>query len=391
MSDPRTIPPDLLQRYPELVKGLTAYNNARAAARFNGIIRSGPQSITKILPQLQHAAAIKAEIPHPQPIIQDLPELKPAVVLKVCEDKPIEPVKIQPSEMRVYPLIILAAIRTKQDVAARTWFIARHCDPAGTGWVYKSKFADFLRSHNVGERTRRRWIAAALDAGLLFEEKENWYGTKPVYRIKGVKVGGKILGAKARGFPIIIPIRLLLKRSWHTYAWAGYLATRSPNPISQLKLAELTGLSPRVQQKYQKIAPVNKKKNYCQTDLDLSHLTGIKENGRPSAFVGYKHKIYFRLPDSIEVPESMAKRPLKKKSDAVKVKHNRGNPGTFSDTFGREKLEIIRLFHNDQKSANSAIRKLAKDDRLPWNKPQDLFIFRKGRQTHNVWALLSVA
>ena len=365
-----------------LAQGVAAQTWARNNARTAGLIREdGPELIAKALPQLQPERVPPAEDPQP------LTQIEPAAVVTVCEDKPIE----KPQELRIYPLILLAAIRTKQDIAARCWFIAKSLDPGGNGWVYKQALTDFLRKNNIGERQRRRWIAAALAAGLLFEDHEIAYGTRPVYRLLNFRTGAEILGAADKSYPALIPTRLLLRRSWHPYAWAGYLATKGPNPISQAQLAELTGLSVRVIKKYTKLTPINDNKtvNYCQTDLDETHLTGMRENGRPSAFVGYKRKVYFRLPNSYRVPESLARRPSK--SASVKVKHSRGNSGTFSDILGGEKCELIRLFHKDEKSADKAKRKLAKDDRLPWNKPQELFIFKKGRKTHNVWAMVSVA
>jgi hypothetical protein len=322
----------------------------RAEYRFNHPGPKPPIFINRILPELQ------AKVIKPQPIPQV-------------------------DEIRFYPLILLAAIRSKQDIAARLWFIARHLDCGGAGWIYKAELQEFLQTHNVGERQRRRWIIAALANGLLSED--NNY---KLYRITGVRAGAEILGADRRGYPILIPTRLIFKHIWHPSVWNGYLATRGNNPISQVKLAEITGVSARTQKKYQHLAPVNKIRNYCQTDLDQSHLIGMRENGRPSAFVGYKRKIYFRLPDNISVPESMAKRPPKRAS--VKVDHNRKKTSTFLDAIGQEKSALIRLFHQNEKSARSALRKLARDDRLPWNKTQELFIKKSKRQNHNVWTML---
>jgi hypothetical protein len=331
---------------------------------------------------------------HPQPykpqlIGKNLSRLNSTMV----EFSNPKPINSHQEYITIYPLILLSTIQSKQDIVTRLWFICKHIDKENSGWIYKKELLDYLQAHQVENRKISRWIMATIDAGLIVANKHNM---QPCYRILGLVRACERLNIEIVGKRVEIPVKSLLRRQWHANVFAGYLATRKPNPISQETLSVITGIATRTQNKYQHIAPVIKKRNYVKTGLDKSNLTMMKEN-RQSSFIGYQNKIYFRIPDSINVPESMARRLPK----CSKVKDSRKFHGRFlhkssnypnhlnSSNHPQEKTEI-KLFHQNMKSAQSAMRKIDKLDLLPWNKPQEIFIQGKVRENCNIWLMLPV-
>lgn len=284
------------------------------------------------------------------------------------------------SDIKIWPTLLLAATKDNRrgdgdshhSGAARLWFIARQLDRKGAGWIYKADLWAVLAGLEVGDRKRRRWIADALDLGLLVKSK-----IKGVYTLAGLARGAILLGCNKAETPAIIPIGDLVQPGWKARCWAAYLATTRNRPISQNVKESITGISPRTQRNLQAAAPgITARKNYAQTQLRGDHLTGLQEHGRPGAFVGAGNRVVFRLPDAHYVPAfyaQLAHRGRSRKAQKI-INH--------LSTEGQVKGNFLKLFHERLNSARAVLRKLARSD---IEQPGEVFVLRYAGRSSNIW------
>jgi hypothetical protein len=331
MNDPRIIPPDLLQRYPELVKGLTAYNQARDAARFNGILRDGPQRITQVLP-----------------------EIKPAPILSTYIPKPIQP-KLQHDfeRVKIWPELGLAAILHRHAGAWRAWSFARDLDHVGVGHIGRRELWQYLTQLGVGERQRRRWVGDAVRIGLFRVYREQ-------YDLLSLEKAGLILGCDHIGKPARITSSGLCGAGWRAYVWAGYLATLGNRPVSQAIKAELTGIDPRTQRNYQADVPGEARKNYSKTEIKPGDMEGDREVNQRVLFEN-GGQVFQRLPDIRIVPAFVAECCQRGRSKKAQKLLN------SSSLEGRGSEYTPRLFCSSSKQLKATIRKISRSDRTPPN------------------------
>lgn len=260
---------------------------------------------------------------------------------------------------------------------ARIWYLARSLDRAGCGWIKRSELWDYLRSLGVGERKRRRWLGDAQALRLL---TEGVIRGDPVYMISGLGRGAVALGAQTIGRPSTISARDLVRSGWKSRVWSAYLATL-PRPISQETKHLITGVNPRSQRDYQSAQPGGVRKNYAETNLRGSDkITGLREHGRRSAFVGRSGRIMYRLPDIRLVPSFVSRSGLRGRSRKAQKVINR--------SFYEERAEgyFVRLFHETRTGAETAIKSMAQAD----NQPLELFTLAYAGRRNNIWTPVSV-
>ena len=144
-------------------------------------------------------------------------------------------------ELKVYPLIGLAAVKAGQSGSYRAWIIARNID-GGSGRLLKTDLYNAIENF-VTKRTRQRWIKEAFQIGIFIESKCKKY----IRYISVDKVAG---GFNARGIvnPILVKPGEFFNQGWHSVLWAGYLESRNDQqPISRATLERITGIEKRTQ------------------------------------------------------------------------------------------------------------------------------------------------
>ena len=149
-------------------------------------------------------------------------------------------------ELKVYPLIGLAAIQAGLSGSYRAWMIARNIDD-GSGRLLKSRLYAAIEKHTT-KRTRQRWVKEALQIGILTCSRcGKYFSYISVDRVARVYQAPSIIT------PIWIKPGDLFSPGWHALLWAGYLESRNDQqPISRAVLERITGMQRRSQSNLEK-------------------------------------------------------------------------------------------------------------------------------------------
>lgn len=159
----------------------------------------------------------------------------------------------------------------------------------------------------ISKRQYQRDKSAALRLGLLkIHERKN--GQKVFVMVShahaALLLGVKKSSEKSRG---VISLDDLFGDKWQAIAFTTWQAKYTENGVrltSQKKQAELTGIQPQMQRRYNKICGVQSRSNYAVSNISANQLDIVKEYGRraaPFAFKDYKLNqtyIAWRLPSS---------------------------------------------------------------------------------------------
>lgn len=159
----------------------------------------------------------------------------------------------------------------------------------------------------ISKRQYQRDKSAALRLGL-FKVHQRKNG-QIVFVLVSHTQAGLLLGAtksseESRG---VVSLDDLYSDKWQAIAFTTWQEKYTENGVkltSQKKQAELTGIQPQMQRKYNKICGVKSRSNYAVSNLSANHLELVKEYGRraaPFAFKDYKlnqRYIAWRLPSS---------------------------------------------------------------------------------------------
>ena len=278
-----------------------------------------------------------------------------------------------PLVVKIWPMVGLAAIRSNKAGAWRVWHLARALDPQGSGKVKRSALWAFIAHLGVVERTRRRWIRAAIDLGIfrLDEKSDSYY-------LKRNEDVSPLMGARKVGSPVLIEAKGIVVRGWRKNVWAAFEALHNGKQISQVTKEQVTGVPERTQRHYRRQSILGVRRNYGQTNLSGDHLVGLRENGRETAFTGNDGFLYYRLPDTTEVPSTIAA-PCRSKGRSRKVQ-KRINTLLLVEQ-GSD--QVMRQFFNTPKGIKSAIRRLG--DLLPWERPREFHLLDHVGKRSNLW------
>ncbi len=346
--------PDQLERYRQFVRD---YELRQAGAE------SPPAQTLNLFDQ--------AVDDHPAQPAEDLPQL--------ATDPDPGPVAASryPDSVKIWPVVGLVAINGNSGGAWRLWALCHALDSQGSGRALISDLLGWLAELGVGDRKRRRWIRAALELGLIRAGGDYYY-------LAGLAGGAVALGCMQIGAPAKVAAVDLLRSGWRAVVWGAYIATLHGRPISQDKKYELTGVDPRTQRNYQASVPGGHRRNYARTNTPGDHCAGLKDNGRPGAFVGRDGKIVDRLPDIRTTPGSVAQLANRDRSRKAQKKIN------FLFIVEREQDQILRLFHDTAKGVKAALRRIARADLSPSESPGEVYeLIRAGRSV-NLWRPVAV-
>lgn len=321
-----------------------------------------------------------------------------------------------PETIKLWPMVALWAIKANRGGAFRVWLLAKALDQAGSGWISRAQLWGFIGELGIGERKRRRWITDSLSVGLIAESKRR--GGEEVYILSSLAAAAEKLECKTIGRPALLTVNRLISEGWRSYVWSAYLATLKGRPMSQACKESVTGIEKRTQRNYQNgyrrkgkngevveiLPPFGEaRRNYAKTSLTADHLAGVKEHGRQSAFVTrgrawkhripdiheadyfFRHFVMFRLPDIRTVPIFVSQPSPKGRSRKAQKQLNH--------SFSLERVKagaIVRLFHESLEGVEGALRKLARADIPPWERPGELFQLAKAGATTNLWRPVAV-
>jgi hypothetical protein len=284
-----------------------------------------------------------------------------------------------PQDIKIWPSVGLAASQNKRGGAWRLWVLARNLDREGSGVVSKRDLYDYLDSLGCHPRTRRRWVRAAKESGIICEAK-NEAGER-IYILRSSGKAAAALGAVKIGRPVTIKggATKLLENGWTAHLWGGWTAAKNgyqenPKPISQETKRQLTGVAPRTQRKYQRISGSKSIANYApRPDIDTAHVDSLNDVTGWTFFVDGEGNTNQRLPDLVLAPLSVdvAKRGRSRKAQRELSKYSsleRREP--FSD-------EPERIYYDTCKDASRATERQPKAALLHGENPPDRFYHRK--------------
>ena len=158
----------------------------------------------------------------------------------------------------------------------------RSLDKQGSGNVGRTGLLAHLKSLGLGERKRRRWLADALDLGLMTEIRR-WTGVV-VYKLAGLAKAAVLVDCTHLGEAAGLTSADLIKTGWHGPVWACYNATLHEQPVSQKVKAAMTGVDERTQRNYQRSAPGEARRNFAFTRLSPEQVPGRSRGTRSSLF-----------------------------------------------------------------------------------------------------------
>jgi len=199
--------------------------------------------------------------------------------------------------IKIYPEIILKAINSNKPTGAfRVWFIAKGFDRGGSGFIPGKAFRHYLRELGVARGTYTRWIAQAVDLGLI--ERTRTVQGGQVYALVSLDHGAMVAGVTKLLQPVRVPLERFTKKGWLSWVWACYLKRFEGKLISRATLKELTGVPERTQQGYERQARVTNKAhfaNYGDPSMDPENAPAIDGERGYYGKAGMTRK---RLPNS---------------------------------------------------------------------------------------------
>lgn len=268
--------------------------------------------------------------------------------------------------MRVYPEIILSAKQHDLPVQGfRVWLIAKDYCKDRRGSVPVKAFRAYLKSLFVSRSTYSRWIAEALELGLLTRYKSERKG-KDYYLIAGLADIAAFAGCSHLSAPVLVNTRDFVGRSWISLIQAAYELQFNDKPISRTALKALSGVPERTQQYREKKAKVKQIENYgIYGDYkELSEKNPdfiISSYGTPGMFVNESTgELCQQLPNSRVIPETIqpAKRGRTRKINKLLI-------ALFNSDAEANKQPFIKRYSNSPKETKHIKAKLRKRDDLP--------------------------
>ncbi len=166
--------------------------------------------------------------------------------------------------VKLHPDIGLGILRKKVAAAGRIWLLLRWIDRTGCGWSdieqVRKLLCDQESSIKVcGWRQMRSLIAQG--EGIFWNQRDGrlWLQSIP-------KVARTLDIARLSGRPVALPLKVLIQGMGQVRAhfFASFHSGRKQaNPIARASLSEISHVSPRSQQNYERRARVRKLKNFA--------------------------------------------------------------------------------------------------------------------------------
>ncbi len=185
--------------------------------------------------------------------------------------------------LQVYPTLLTAILKSEQAAAARVWLLCRYLDQTGRGWLSVETMRAQLTKNGsplrvIGWRRLRQILQTGQNQ---FWERDGegriWlYGQRKVC----VQFGVTRLTERR----VALPLTKLLGSIGTVRAafYASFHAGRDSNPISRQTIADIAGVSERVQRDYDRRMGVDIRPNFtivsefsAETQRDQTYQTGV--------------------------------------------------------------------------------------------------------------------
>lgn len=254
-----------------------------------------------------------------------------------------------PANLKVWPVLLVAAERCGCGGAARLWHIAKHINPGGCGAIPAGSLRRYvLKGLSVKRAVYDAWLKRAELIGLLRRQGE-------YILITGIARAADLLGVDRINRPVFMNTGSLVRKGWFSYAWAAWLVSHNftDRPVSRALLREMSGVSERNQRELERRADVKNIANYAvDTEWKADDLQGIRENQRQGAFA-YKDFIGWRLPNSRQI-EGIKAAP---KGSTRRI-NRRLAAGKVDSLNTVERDPMVRLYCQNDKQFDKTIQKI---------------------------------
>jgi len=261
----------------------------------------------------------------------------------------------------VYPSLLLAMLKQDQEAAGRVYLLLRYLDTSGRGWFHIDEIRERLTRKDsplkvMGWRRLRQIFHQGED---IFWERDS---RGRIWLRSPLRIALKLDCHRLRGKRVELPVKTLLGGigTVRAHFYASFHSSRSTdNPISRETLEGITGLSPRTQREYDRLAGVKRQQNIAvgpQKTKITAEEQYWQRGGAVFTFVDSqgkqgpknRHYLAWRLPNSYQAPHQQRSKGRQKKIN------QRLNSLVENGVQGTVKSEIDKLFWPDGAAAGKA-------------------------------------
>ena len=261
----------------------------------------------------------------------------------------------------VYPSLLLATLKQDQAAVGRVYLLLRHLDAAGRGWLPVEEIRERLTRKGsplkvMGWRRLRQIFNQGED---IFWERD---AQGRLWLRSAAKIALKLDCHRFKGNRVDLPIKTLLGGIGtvraHFYA-CFHSGRSSENPISRETLESMTGLSPRTQREYDRLAQVKRQQNIALGPR-YNKITAEEQSWQRGRAVftffdsqgkqGPKNREYiaWRLPNSYQAPHPKRSKGRQKKINQQLVSLVKNG------VQGNDHVAVDKLFWTDGAAAGKA-------------------------------------
>jgi hypothetical protein len=261
----------------------------------------------------------------------------------------------------VYPSMLLAMLKQDQAAAGRVYLLLRHLDTTGRGWLPVQEIRERLTRKGsplkvMGWRRLRQIFNQG--EGIFWERDAQGR----LWLKSAAKIALKLECRRFKGNRVDLPIKTLLAGIGtvraHFYA-CFHSGRSSENPISRETLESMTGLSPRTQREYDRLAQVKRQQNIA-VGPRYNKITAEGQSWKRGRAVftfidsqgkqGPKNREYiaWRLPNSYQAPHQKRSKGRQKKINQQLVSLVKNG------VQGNDHVEADKLFWTNGAAAGKA-------------------------------------
>lgn len=261
----------------------------------------------------------------------------------------------------VYPSLLLAMLEKEQSAAGRVYLLLRHLDVTGRGWLLTEDIREHLTQQGSPLKVMgwRRLRQVFHQGEGVFWERD----TKGRLWLRGaLRIALELDCDRLKGKRIELPVKHLLGGIGEVRAhfYASFHSGRSTdNPISRDTLEKITGVSPRTQREYDRVANVKRQQNIAIGPKETKTTAEDQywqRGGAVFTFVdghgkqGPKNRQYlaWRLPNSYQAPHRQCSKGRQKKINQKLVRLVKNG------VQATDQLEVDKLFWADGAAAGKA-------------------------------------
>lgn len=226
--------------------------------------------------------------------------------------------------IRVYASVALAVLKQELSTTARVWWLLRHLDQQGRGWIMVDEARSSLtEKESLWRICGWRQLRNLLNAGEgIFWQRQNgrlWLRSLS-------KVATHLGVPRLQGQPVAVPISVLTERigTVRAHLYATFHSSRESKPIARDTLTDISGVHRRTQRVYEKRVGVTSQPHYAigKTTTPERIKKSHWERGHASftltdhhGWHGAKGETYivWQLPNSYQGPHEHARRGRQKR------------------------------------------------------------------------------